>query len=385
MLDASPSRIWARTVTSLFLATNGKELFWPIVGVGAGLYLFYRGFRLLQRKRLILNTPTSKIRSASLGLVEISGLATGPYTMPAPITAIPCYYARTVGWQWKQQGKNRQWVKFADESRHVPFYLDDNTGRMLIDPQGAEMEIHCDFKEEYNGSSLFLTSKDIPQTVSGFLARHAITDDRKVKIEEYCIKPKNALFVLGSLTENPGLNVSATPISSSAGQHTFTLKLQGAISPEVAAAMESMPGVSVSKTLNLGFADGTIQKQVIRLSSSSTSENSGDLTQQGKIAAAMMKAGITNPAAWEAAGLEYPPRVSTVEAQPTAAAPAQGFDLTPNAVLMKGTKDPTFFISWRSQREVVKSLGWKSVLMIWCGPLLAIGSLYILAAQLGWL
>ena len=276
MLDASPSRIWARTVTSLFLATNGKELFWPIVGVGAGLYLFYRGFRLLQRKRLILNTPTSKIRSASLGLVEISGLATGPYTMPAPITAIPCYYARTVGWQWKQQGKNRQWVKFADESRHVPFYLDDNTGRMLIDPQGAEMEIHCDFKEEYNGSSLFSTSKDIPQTVSGFLARHAITDDRKVKIEEYCIKPKNALFVLGTLTENPGLNVSASPTYSSAGQHTLTLKLQGAISPEVAAAMESMPGVSVSKTLNLGFADGTIQKQVIRLSSSSTSENSGE-------------------------------------------------------------------------------------------------------------
>ena len=191
--------------------------------------------------------------------------------------------------------------------------------------------------------------------------------------------------MLGTLTENPGLNVSASPTYSSAGQHTLTLKLQGAISPEVAAAMESMPGVSVSKTLNLGFADGTIQKQVIRLSSSSTSENSGDLTQQGKIAAAMMKAGITNPAAWEAAGLEYPPRVSTVEAQPTAAAPAQGFDLTPNAVLMKGTKDPTFFISWRSQREVVKSLGWKSVLMIWCGPLLAIGSLYILAAQLGWL
>ena len=152
MLDASPSRMWARTVTSLFLATNGKELFWPIVGVGAGLYLFYRGFRLLQRKRLILNTPTSKIRSASLGLVEISGLATGPYTMPAPITAIPCYYARTVGWQWKQQGKNKQWVKFADETRHVPFYLDDNTAKLLVNPHGAEMDIHRDFHEEYSGS-----------------------------------------------------------------------------------------------------------------------------------------------------------------------------------------------------------------------------------------
>jgi len=35
-------------------------------GAGGGMYLFYRGFRLLQRKRLILNTPASKIRSASM-------------------------------------------------------------------------------------------------------------------------------------------------------------------------------------------------------------------------------------------------------------------------------------------------------------------------------
>jgi E3 Ubiquitin ligase len=373
-------------LTSIFLATNAKQLLGPIAGACAGVYLFYRGFRMLQRKRLIENTPTSKIRSASLGLVEISGLAAGPHTMPAPITAVPCYYARTVGWQWKQEGKNKKWVKFADENRHVPFYLDDNTGRMLIDPRGAEMDIHCDFKEEYNNSSLFSTSKEVPLTISSFLARHGISGDRQVKIEEYCIKPKNALYVLGTLTENPGLNVGPTPVSGSpADQHTFTLKMQGAISPEVAAAMESMPGVSVSKTLNFGFGDSTINTEVIRLSSSGASDNSGDLTQQGRIAAAMMKAGITNPAAWKAAGLEYPPKLSTTEGETTTAAPTEGFDLSPNAVLMKGRKDRTFFISWRSQHEVVKSLGWKSVLMIWCGPLVTIVSLYILTAQLGWL
>src|SRR5439155_21115869 len=136
---------------------------------------------------------------------------------------------------------------------------------------------------------------------------------------------------------------------------------------------------------HLGFAGGSIPPPGIRRTPPTSTQNSGELTEQGRTPAAMMKAGITDPAAWAAAALEYPPRVSTVEAQPTAAAPAQGFDLTPNAVLMKDTKDPTFFISWRSQREVVKSLGWKSVLMIWCGPLLSIGSLYILAAQLGWL
>ena len=51
------------------------------LGALAGVYWFLKGFSLLRQKRLILNTPTSKIRSASMGLVEISGQATGPYVV----------------------------------------------------------------------------------------------------------------------------------------------------------------------------------------------------------------------------------------------------------------------------------------------------------------
>jgi len=44
--------------------------------------------------------------------------------------------------------------------------------------------------------------------------------------------------------------------------------------------------------------------------------------------------------------------------------------------LMKGTSNKTFLISWRSQQEVARSLGWKGTLMIWGGPVLALLSLY---------
>ena len=88
---------------------------WCVLGFCAGIGLFICGFRLLQRRRLILDTPFSKIRSAPMGLVEINGLAVGPYTMVAPITARPCYYYRTLVWEWKQSGKNKQWVKIAGE------------------------------------------------------------------------------------------------------------------------------------------------------------------------------------------------------------------------------------------------------------------------------
>ncbi len=132
------------------------------------MYWFYKGFRLLQRKRLILNTPASRIRSASMGLVEVSGLAAGPHVLTSPFKQAECYYYRSIAWQLKQQGKNTQWVKVAEETLHVPFYVDDNTGKVLIDPRGAEMDLHCDLSEQYHRSVLF-DGPEMPGAVADFL------------------------------------------------------------------------------------------------------------------------------------------------------------------------------------------------------------------------
>src|SRR6266487_5638503 len=139
-----------------FLSSRPEDLLvFAAVGAIAGVYWFVKGFRLLQRKRLVLNTPTSKIRSASMGLVEISGLAASPYVMLSPLRQAECYYYRSVAWQLKQQGKNSEWVKVAEETLHVPFYVDDGSGKVLVDPRSAEMDLHCDFQEQYNRSVLF--------------------------------------------------------------------------------------------------------------------------------------------------------------------------------------------------------------------------------------
>jgi len=336
---------------------------------------------MLQRKRLILDTPSSKVRSAAMGLVEITGLANGPYTMPAPVTGLPCYYYRTMAWRWERTGKSSKWVKVADESLNLPFYLDDNTGRVLVDPNGAEMDIHRDFHEEYN--SLFSSTLEVSAPVCSFLARHAVSTDNKIKIEEYCIKPKNALFILGTLAENPGIAVTATPRRTTpAGTHTISLNLPSALSAAATASDSPIAGTGFTRQLTLVISKNeTNPQEVIRLSPQAPA-NSADMTAQGKIAAALMKAGVLNPAAWKAAGLEFP------GAQPdtvSAAAPPEEFDLNPKTVLMKGTHDPAFFISWHSQKDVVRALAWKSALMIWGGPLLTLACVYILAVELNWL
>ena len=57
-----------------------------------------------------------------------------------------------------------------------------------------------------------------------------------------------------------------------------------------------------------------------------------------------------------------------------------GFDAHPSVVLKKGKNIPILLISWRSQREIARSLGWKSGLMIWGGPALTLLCLYGLLA-----
>ena len=365
-------------------------LLWCVLGFGAGIGGFFYGFVLLQRRRLILDTPFSKIRSAAMGMVEVSGLAVGPYTMVAPITARPCYYYRTLVWEYKQRGKNKQWVKIAGECMHVPFFIDDNTGRIMVDPRGADLDLHRDFEQQFCDS--FFTTKDpAPDNVRGFLARHGVATRNKIKVEEFCIKPKNSLFILGTLGENPGLEVSAQPITDSETMNSFSTQgfslAINSLSFFKSGEQDAVQRGSPAQPL----ATGSVPHQLIRLSPDSNLTKSSEMTQQQKIAAALLKAGISNPAAWTAAGVS----VSNTEApgvqvlsdpgntEPAgsenmnSSSPATDFDPRPPVLMMKGMNNKNFLISWRSQQEVARSLGWKCALMIWGGPALALLCLYL--------
>lgn len=358
--------------------------FWVVLGACAGVYLFYHGFQLLQRKRLIMNTPTSKVRSAAMGLVEISGLANGPFTITAPITGVPCYYHRTIIRQWKHQGKSSSWVTAADESTLVPFYLEDDTGRVLVDPQGAELEIHRDFHDEFDGGLFNSNFGAMVPNVSAFLMAHGISPDARVKVEEFCIKPKNALFVLGTLAHNSSTTVSPTPVRST--PHTINLagSISGGFLVRLFGSLNQGGAFRIaSSMITTTTNNGASSEVTVRYNRGGARPMTAD--DQAKIAAVLTKAGITNPAAWAVAGVS--PVQTAIVTTPTAAAAApalEQFDLHPPTILKKGDHNPAFFISWRSQREVVSALGWKSALMIWGGPALTLLCVYILAAQYAW-
>jgi hypothetical protein len=139
------------------------------------------------------------------------------------------------------------------------------------------------------------------------------------------------------------------------------------------------------ESLAQGLATPASEHQVIQLSSQTKPSKTADMTQQQKIAAALQKAGISNPAAWAAAGMPAFSGVQVVTdpAMPVTTGNDDAFDPHPPVVLMKGTNNNTFLISWRSQQEVARSLGWKCALMIWGGPMLALLTLYIILSIRG--
>ncbi len=157
---------------------------WAGLGVILGPYFFWRGFLLLQRKRLIMDTPRSTIRSAALGHVEITGKVVGPYTLVAPMSHADCIYYRLVI-ESNPQGDLRDSI----HEMCTPMFLDDGTGMLMIFPHGAELLLPpSSERSEYDKLALALTG---------------YSEGNPEFAQEYSIKPGDTIFVLGTLQENP--------------------------------------------------------------------------------------------------------------------------------------------------------------------------------------
>ncbi len=109
-----------------------------------GLLMVYGGAQRFLLYRKISDTPTSKVRSAALGLVELFGKAVCRDDMASPVSKAKCVFWRIKA-EYYVPGKNGGWRDMYSKSSSMKFFLEDDTGKMLIDPEGAEIDIPPDF------------------------------------------------------------------------------------------------------------------------------------------------------------------------------------------------------------------------------------------------
>lgn len=353
-----------------FFSSGG---FWFVVVAGAGailgIYLFWSGFRKLRFKRMILNTPLSRIRGASIGLVEVNGTPTGPSILTAPVTGDPCFYYRVQAWQWTQSGDKHAWKSVLEESLYVPFFLEDSTGRVLVDPQGADMDVHRSFVDEV-GASLFRTPELVPPHLRDFLVKRGLVPYDKIKIEEHIIREGFPLFVFGTLGENiTGNSWLPRPHFDASSTGGLNFSYDGG------SGFRIMFNLSSNLGNRPGSGAAVLMDQFSRLA-----------VNQGEANRYSMPGGSVQTAAVERTltdAKENPFHGAALRAnnsmQPSLDKSAIGaFDLRPSAAISKGERNEPFTISWHSQREIVGKLAWQSAASIWGGPLLTLISIWFL-------
>lgn len=118
-----------------------EPLFWKLALIAVEPLLFWFGFRWWRRARLIEDTPTSRVRSAAQGYVELSGRAQLPAgsEVLSPLSRRPCVWWQFRIEQKRRSGRNTRWQTINSGVSQIPFLLVDETGTCLINPLGAEV------------------------------------------------------------------------------------------------------------------------------------------------------------------------------------------------------------------------------------------------------
>jgi Zn-finger nucleic acid-binding protein len=176
-------------------------VFLLILGVAGGIALFFHGFRLNRRKRLIETTPTSSIRSLAIGLVEITGQAEPAGSLlNATFSAMPCVFFSYQVEERQRSGKQDKWVTLAKGESHQPFAVRDQTGAVLILPIGAELSI--EIRGMYQNSQHI----DLSPIVEAGLATLGIAmsgwlSSKILRCTERFILPAEQVYILGTAQE----------------------------------------------------------------------------------------------------------------------------------------------------------------------------------------
>jgi hypothetical protein len=126
-----------------------------------GFVFFAVGFALFGRRRLIMDIPKSKIRSLAMGLAEVFGeVEPAEKLIKSPFYNRDCVYFQAYGGS-------------AVSEKITPFYIKDETGKILVKPEGATIGMNPVLKSWGEG-------------------------------REFIVKPGDKLYVIGTVMENLG-------------------------------------------------------------------------------------------------------------------------------------------------------------------------------------
>lgn len=136
----------ASAEANIMQLSDNEFLIVTVLGSIISLYAFYLMVKRHHITRLIENTPTSKIRSAAQGYVELNGKAQlmDGSTLLSPLSTRACVWYRykiekEVIHRDSKGNVTRSWQLIKSARSDNLFLIEDETGRCIIDPDDADV------------------------------------------------------------------------------------------------------------------------------------------------------------------------------------------------------------------------------------------------------
>lgn len=190
--------------------SESKLFAYLCIGFVLGIIGFFRGFKLREKKKLIENIPTSTVRGMAMGLAEVKGKAREfKGLLTSAFAKAECVFFHYKVEEYRSSGKHSHWVTIAQYASPEPFYLEDETGKLLVVPAGAEFHAKPD-RRYHNG--LGAKDKDIfcrQLAAMGISSTSKFGFGRQIRCDETYIEPGDDLYVIGTAQSSPVVSGSA--------------------------------------------------------------------------------------------------------------------------------------------------------------------------------
>ncbi len=375
---------------------DGKLYFYSALGFGAGIWIFLKGFREFRKYRVIADTPEIPIRSMPMGLVEIHGQAAqAADLLTSPVTHTPCCLFKVDIEHWKRNEKSSggHWVHSRTDIQGTPFYMQDASGKVLVEPKDAELDLpqnaRCEAGPGSGRSGLAgaASDKELLQYVSQANV-HAVTNvfARGIQFLGPRSDPAHEQTRLKLLDL-----FSTTP-----GGAQFQQRMTALMAPRLRQHLQEMgpqsdPQKEQARLAALGAFEHP-QGSPEFIAGMQRAASFAPLDEQKHFLAA---AGALD-ASDSAVRMVFSAASGRYRLTEYCIVPGQAYDITgtcaenPNPrdehdrnMILKGQNEPTFLISSRSEREVERTVRNKSLKMIFGGAALSLVCLAIILGKLG--
>lgn len=208
------------------------EIVWPawIVAGTLTLLFFWLMLRAGRRLRFLADTPTSKAKGVFIGQVELAGHAMLEPPRCSFLANSACvWFSYTIEEEWARwetetytdkDGKTKTrlvrksgWTQIASGGEAPAFYVEDETGAVLVQPQGAEIDAPTVFSETVTRGDALYYQKANRSEISDSTGRR--------RFHEKAIPLKTVLFITGYARERA--DVVAPVIAADRAQELFII------------------------------------------------------------------------------------------------------------------------------------------------------------------